>query len=73
MTDFDQITATTPALAAGSLSDVTVMNTEGTAGTLEKGWVADFLDVSPANQFYSFVTTLVRNAITAGVGEGLRR
>jgi hypothetical protein len=69
--DFNHITATTPGLAAGSLSDVTVTNSEGTTGTLEKGWVADFLDVPPANQFYTYVTILVSNAITAGVGGGM--
>jgi len=71
VTNFNQITATVPALAAGSLSDVVVTMPEGITGTLEKGWVTDFLDVPPANQFYSYVTTLVSNAITAGVGGGL--
>ena len=66
----NQITATTPALAAGSSNDVTVLNTDGTNGTLVKGFVADFLDVPGSNQFYAFVTTLVSNAITAGVGGG---
>ena len=65
-----QITAATPALAAGAAYDVAVVNTDGTNGTLVKGFVADFLDVPPANQFYAFVTTLVSNAITAGVGGG---
>jgi hypothetical protein len=69
--DFNHITATTPALAAGAVYDVTVTIPEGVTGTLEKSWVADFLDVPPANQFYSFVTTLVSNAITAGIGNGL--
>ena len=68
---FNQITATTPALAAGSLSDILVVNTEGTRGTLEKGWVSDFLDVPPGHQFYSLVTQLVTNAITVGIGGGL--
>jgi hypothetical protein len=71
VTGFNQITATSPALPAGSLNDVTVTNTDGTTGTLEKGFVSNFLDVPPAQQFYSFVTTLVTNAITAGVGNGL--
>ncbi len=35
-------------------------NTQGTTGTLEKGFVTDFLDVPPAQQFYTYVTTLVR-------------
>ena len=46
-------------------------NTDTTNGTLVKGFVADFLDVAQGNQFYSFVTTLVSNAITAGIGGGL--
>ena len=33
--------------------------------------MADFLDVPPAQQFYAFVTKLVTNAITAGIGGGL--
>ncbi len=65
------IHATAPALAAGSLSDVTVTNTDGSAGTLEKGYVADFLDVPPSQQFHFYVTTLVSNAITVGIGGGL--
>ena len=65
------IHANAPALAAGSLSDVTVTNTDGSAGTLEKGYVADFLDVPPAQQFHFYVTTLVSNSITVGIGNGL--
>ena len=47
------------------------MTAEGLTGTLVKGWVSDFLDVPGGQQFYSFVTTLVSNAITVGVGGGL--
>jgi len=65
------LTAVTPALAAGSSSDLVVTNTDATTGTLVKGWVADFLDVPGGQQFHQFVTTLVSNAITAGVGGGL--
>ena len=64
------LTATTPALPAGSLNDVTVTNTDGSSGTLLKGFVADFDDVPSAYQFYSFVTKLVSNAITVGCGGG---
>ena len=46
-------------------------NPDATTGTLVKGWVADFLDVPAAQQFHFYVTTLVSNAITAGVGGGL--
>ena len=66
---YNQISVTTPALGPGTLNGVTVTNTDGTAGTLPNGWIANFLDV-PGGQFYPFVTTLVRNAITVGVGAG---
>jgi hypothetical protein len=65
-----QVEVRTPALPAGSLGDVTLTNPDATTGTLSKGWVADFNDVPLANQFHSFVTTLVSNGITAGVGGG---
>ena len=48
-----------------------VTNTDGTAGTLRKAWIVDFLDVPGNEQFYNFVTTLVSNVITVGVGGGL--
>ena len=66
-----QITATTPALAPGVAYDVIVTNTDETHGTLTKGFVTDFFDVPPSHQFHDYVTTLVSNAITAGVGGGL--
>jgi hypothetical protein len=69
--DSHTITATAPALGAGTANDLVVANPDGTTGTLGKGWVADFVDVPPAQQFYVYVTKLVSNAITAGVGGGL--
>jgi hypothetical protein len=68
--DYNTITATTPSLLPGSLSDTVVTNTDTSAGILPNGWIADFLDVPGNHLFYSFVTTLVRNAITVGVGGG---
>jgi len=68
--NFNQINATTPSLPPGSLNNITVANTDGSAGTLPNGWIADFLDVPGGHQFYTFVTTLVRNAVTVGVGGG---
>ena len=59
-----------PALPAATVNDIVVTNTDGTAGTLRKAWIVDFLDVPPAQLFYNFVTTLVSNAITVGVGGG---
>ena len=67
----NSISAVSPILPAGTVNDLTVTNPDGSEGTLPKGWVADFLDVLPANSFYPFVTTLVRNAITVGIGGGL--
>ncbi len=71
VTNYTTITATTPALPPGSANDLVVTNTDGTNGTLVKAFVADFLDVPSTNQFYSYVTKLVSNAITAGIGGGL--
>jgi IPT/TIG domain-containing protein/S-layer family protein len=67
----NSISATSPLLAAGTVNDLTVANPDGSEGTLPKAWVANFLDVPNGQQFYSFVTTLVRNGITVGVGGGL--
>jgi parallel beta-helix repeat protein len=68
---YASISATTPPLAPGTANDLVVTNTDTTTGTLVKAFVADFLDVPSSQQFYSFVTTLVSNGITAGVGGGL--
>jgi hypothetical protein len=67
---YTSIDATMPALTPGTVNAITVANTNGSASTLPNGWVADFLDVPSLQQFYSFVTTLVRNQITVGVGGG---
>jgi hypothetical protein len=69
--DYDTVTITTPNLPPGSLNDVTLTNTDGTSGTLPNGFIADFLDVNSLHLFYTYVTTLVRNEITVGVGGGI--
>ncbi len=71
VSSFTSMSATAPALAAGTVNDIVVTNADGSAGTLAKGYVSDFLDVAGSHPFYSFVTTLVSNAITVGVGGGL--
>ncbi len=68
--DSTSLTATMPARLPGTVHDVVVTTPDGTTGTLVNGWVSDFLDVPPAQQFYAFVTTLVSNGVTAGVGGG---
>jgi len=65
-----KITATAPALPAGSLNDVVVANPDLTGGTLVNGWVADFTDVPGAQQFHFQITKLVANQITVGCGGG---
>ena len=69
--DDHTITATSPALPDGTASDIAVTDPSGITGTLVKGWLVDFLDVPPVQQFYAYVTTLVQNGITVGVGGGL--
>ena len=66
-----QITAQSPALPPGTVNDLTVTNTDATTGTLPKAFVSNFLDVPSFSVFHVYVTTLVRNAITAGIGNGL--
>jgi hypothetical protein len=66
-----QLFSSSPLLAPGTVNDIVATTPDGTSGTLVKGWVADFLDVPENHQFHSFVTTLVSNAITVGVGGGL--
>jgi glucose/arabinose dehydrogenase len=68
--DAQHLTASTPALPAGSLNDVVVTNPSDLFGTLVKGWFADFLDVPQSNLFHADVETIFRNGITAGCGAG---
>ena len=67
--DSQTLNATSPALAPGTFNDI-VVNTPANIGVLSNGWVADFLDVPEAHPFHGFVTTLVSNTITVGVGGG---
>jgi parallel beta-helix repeat protein len=71
VTDETTMSVTAPVLPAATVNDIAVTNTDGTSGILEKAWIVDFLDVPGSQQFYNFVTTLVSNAITVGVGNGL--
>jgi hypothetical protein len=68
--DDHTLTTTSPALPPGTVNDVVAITPDGTVGTLVKGWVSDFIDVPGGHQFYDFVTTLVSNGITVGVGGG---
>ncbi len=67
--DSQSLNTTSPALPPGTFNDV-VVNTPANIGVLSNGWVADFLDAPDAHPFHGFVTTLVSNTITVGVGGG---
>jgi hypothetical protein len=64
------ITCRTPALPAGALYDVVVTNPSTAAGTLVKGWLADFSDVPQAYLYHGAIEKIVRAAITTGCGGG---
>jgi hypothetical protein len=66
----EQMTATAPSLAPGTLHDVLVTNPDSGNAALLKGWLADFLDVAGTNPFHDAITRLVRNRISAGCGGG---
>src|SRR5262249_3480928 len=72
----NEIHATTPAMPAGTLNDVSVTNPEGVVqrpsatATLSEGWMADFADVPQAHQFHDHIEKIFRNGITAGCGDG---
>ncbi len=67
--DPETITAIMPALPAGTAHDVTVHNPSGLTGTLESGWVADFVDAAPPS-FVPFIATLLVNGVTTGCSPG---
>ncbi|HEY2798766.1 MAG TPA: S-layer homology domain-containing protein [Thermoanaerobaculia bacterium] len=66
-----EATCTTPPLPPGALYDVVATNPDdGSFGVLERGWMADFLDVPQAHVFHAYIEKLFRNGITAGCGNG---
>ena len=64
------IQATTPALPAGSLLPVTVINPDASIESLEEAFVVDFSDVAAAHPFHDAVETIFRRHVTAGCGSG---
>jgi hypothetical protein len=68
--DSSHLTCTAPARPAGTLSDVVVTNPGPAAGTLTKGWFADFADVPQAYLYHGAVEKIVRAGITTGCGGG---
>ena len=68
--DSKEIQATTPALAPGTLNDVTVSLSGLPTAVLSGGYLADFLDVPEDHLFHDFVEAILRAGITAGCGNG---
>jgi hypothetical protein len=72
----DEITGETPALTAGTLNGVEVVNAlaaprrSGPSAILPNAFFADFLDVPDGDIFHEYVETIVRAGITAGCGGG---
>jgi len=67
---FGSLTARTPALAPGTLNDVTIINAGGASGTLSAGWFADFSDVPQSDAFHDDIEAAFRSRVTAGCGGG---
>jgi CSLREA domain-containing protein len=65
-----EVDAASPALPAGALYDVTVVNPSTLAATLPAAWLADFADVPQDNIFHGDVEKIFRAGITAGCGGG---
>ncbi len=68
--DSNYVTAAMPALPPGVVYDVVATNPPGGGYSLEKAWLADFLDVPAGHIFYDYVVRLVTLGISSGVGGG---
>jgi hypothetical protein len=62
------ITFNAPALPPGTINDITVTDPSGIFGTLPRGYVSMFADVTGGNPFESYIASLVANGLTAGCG-----
>jgi hypothetical protein len=69
--DYATLTATMPALPAGSVYDIVLSNPPQGGYSLQSGWLSDFLDVPPAHAFHEYVVRVATNGISAGTGAGL--
>jgi len=56
-----------PALPAGSINDIVMVNASGLSGTLPRGYVAQFADVELGG-FGLYIAGLVMNGLTVGCG-----
>jgi hypothetical protein len=68
--DSANLSGTTPALPAGGLVSLKVLDLDGSEGTLPDAFFADFLDVDEGHLFHGAVEQVVRERVTAGCGGG---
>ncbi len=65
------LTAFTPALLPGTLSDVVVTNPDSSSAMLPRAWLTDFTDVAASEQFHNAIAKVFRAGITSGCGTGI--
>ncbi len=65
------IAAVSPALPSGTLADIAVTNSDGSAGTLRLAFLADFPDVPGSHPFHDAVVRLAAGGVAAGCGGGV--
>jgi len=69
--DQENITAATPPdLAPGTLNEIIIVLPDGTQASLEKAWMADFLDVPQSDRRHEFVERVFRAGLMDGCGGG---
>ena len=73
--DSETITAKTPALPAGTLEDLVVLNPGGLTALLAAAWLVDFLDVPPSYLFYRSIGAIGMDEwrVQRVAGESLER
>ena len=68
--DGTTIAAVSPALPPGTFADIVVTNSDGSAGTLPLGFLADFTDVPGSHPFHDAVVRLAAGGVATGCGGG---
>jgi len=69
--DQENITAATPPdLAPGTLNEIIIVLPDGTQASLEKAWMADFLDVPESDRRHGFVERVFRAGLMDGCEGG---
>jgi hypothetical protein len=64
------LSGSTPALPAGTLASLTVLDADGSEGILPDAFFVDFADVDGAHLFHAAIEGVARRRVTAGCGGG---